>query len=91
MIKMKVYLKLVKTKDNKEYTFYSAKTSKGEWVDIVFSKKSKRPDVNSIIELENKNIFLKGEDEKGRKTYVIMAVNTMTPITKEIIEDTFFD
>lgn len=92
MIELKVYVRKNKTKAGKEFNFYSAKTKNGEWVDIVFAKDvSQKPDVSSIVKVLNGNIFKSNKETDKRDTYVIMEVEESTPITRELIEDNFFD
>lgn len=92
MIELKVYVRKNKTKDGKEFNSYSAKTKNGEWVDIVFAKDvSQKPDVSSIVKVLNGNIFKSNKANDKRDTYVIMEVEESTPITRELIEDDFFN
>lgn len=92
MIELKVYVKKNKTKDGKEFNSYSAKTKKDEWVDIIFSSDvSQKPEVSSILKVLNANIFKSNKATDKRDTYVIMEVEEIIPITRELIEDNFFD
>ncbi len=92
MIELKVYVKKNKTKDGKEFISYSARTKNGEWVDIIFAKDvSQKPDVSSIVKVLNSNIFKSNKATEKRDTYVIMKVEETTPITRELIEDNFFN
>ena len=92
MVELKVYVRKNKTKGGKEFISYSAKTKNDEWVDIVFAKNVlQKPDVSSIVKVLNGNIFKSNKANDKRDTYVIMKVEESTPITRELIEDNFFN
>lgn len=90
-MEIKIYVKQNETKEGKKFTSYSAKTKQGVWCDIVFKKECQKPEVASIVKVSRENIFKSNNSKDKRDTYVIMAVEGMTPITRELIEDDFFD
>lgn len=91
-MRIKVYVNTNTTKDGKEYTNYSCRVAKtSEWVNIKFAKKCELiPEVNSSIELDNKDIFEVTKDGDKRKSFMVLAVKSVTPLQSKIIEDDFF-
>ena len=88
---IKVYVNNFTTKEGKEYTKYSAKLNKtNEWVDIRFSKKVEKPEVNSKITLDNDKVFEVKDEGSKRRTFVILEAKTIEPLKQTIIEDDFF-
>lgn len=89
---IKVYVNNNTTKEGKEYTSYSAKISAtNEWANIRFSKQvENKPEVNSKVTLDNKDIFEVKDEGSKRRTFVIMNVQAIEPLEKKIIEDDFF-
>lgn len=87
---IKVYVNNFTTEDGKEYTKYSAKLNKtNEWVNIRFSKKVEKPEVNSKVTLDNDKVFEVKDEGSKRRTFVILEAKAIEPL-KSIIEDDFF-
>ena len=92
-MKLKVYVNRFKKENGDEYTRYSVRIKEtNEYADVFFAKKNniEAPEVNSLIELDNKDIFETTEEGAHRKSYVIMNYISMKPLERKIIEDDFF-
>lgn len=92
LMEIKVYVNNNTTKEGKEYTSYSSKIkATNEWVTIRFSNKvENKPEVNSKVSLDNKDIFEVKDEGSKRRTFVIMNVTSIEPLERKIIEDDFF-
>ena len=91
-MQIKIYVNNNTTKEGKEYTSYSAKiNATNEWVTIRFSSKiTNKPEVNSKITLDNKDIFEVKDEGSTRRTFIIMNFKSVEPLEKKVIEDDFF-
>lgn len=91
-MKLKVYVHNNTSKEGNEYVTYTAKSKKtNEWVNVIFSKKiAEKPEVDSVLEIDQKDIF-KSVNEKDKKvTFVIMNIKSMSPIESTLVEEDFF-
>lgn len=92
MLTMKIYVNANTSKEGKEFISYSSKIkANNEWANIRFANKfENKPEVNSEVTLDNKDIFEVTEQGDKRRTFVIMNVASIKPLEQKIIEDNFF-
>lgn len=91
-MKLKVYVHNNISKEGNAYVTYTAKSKKTkEWVNVIFSKKvTERPEIDSVLELDQKDIFKSQNETDKQVTYVIMNIKSMSPIESTLIEEDFF-